>query len=61
VNKDVYILVTALMLFIGRQEEQLTCQELCDEVHGYRSAARCKWFAYGPADATATASSLASL
>jgi len=22
--------------------------------HGYLSGARCKWFAYGPADATAT-------
>jgi len=29
--------------------------------HGYLSATRCKWFAYGPADATATPSSLASL
>jgi len=29
--------------------------------HGYLSGARCKWFAYGPADATATPSSLASL
>jgi len=28
---------------------------------GYLSGARCKWFAYGPADATATPSSLASL
>ena len=28
---------------------------------GYVSGARCKWFAYGPADATATPSSLASL
>jgi len=28
---------------------------------GYLSAARCKWFAYSPADATATPSSLASL
>ena len=27
----------------------------------YRSAVRCKWFAYGPANATATPSSLASL
>jgi len=26
---------------------------------GYLSGARCKWFAYGPADATATPSSLA--
>jgi len=29
--------------------------------HGYLSGARCRWFAYGPADATATRSSLASL
>jgi len=28
---------------------------------GYLSGARCKWFAHGPADATATPSSLASL
>jgi len=28
---------------------------------GYLSGAKCKWFAYGPADATATPSSLASL
>jgi len=27
--------------------------------HGYLSGARCKWFAYGPADATATSSSVA--
>jgi len=29
--------------------------------HGYLSAVRCKWFAYGPADAATTSSSLASL
>ena len=29
--------------------------------HGYLSGARCKWFAYGPADASATPSSPASL
>ena len=29
--------------------------------HAYLSRARCKWFAYGPADATATPLSLASL
>jgi len=27
--------------------------------HGYLSGAKCKWFAYGPADATATPTSLA--
>jgi len=30
-------------------------------LHGYLSGAKCKWFAYGPADATATPSFLASL
>jgi len=29
--------------------------------HGYLAGARCKWFAYGPADATATPLSLAAL
>jgi len=29
--------------------------------HGFMSGARCKWFAYGPTDATASPSSLASL
>jgi len=29
--------------------------------HSYLSGAKCKWFAYGPADATAIPSSLASL
>ena len=29
--------------------------------HSYLSGVRCKWFVYGPADATATPSSLASL
>jgi len=29
--------------------------------HGYLSGARCRWVVYGPADATATPSSLASL
>ena len=29
--------------------------------HGYLSEARCRWFAYGPVDATASPSSLASL
>jgi len=29
--------------------------------HGYLSGAKCKWFVYGPADATVTSSSLASV
>jgi len=33
----------------------------CVNAVGYLSGARCKWFAYGPADATATPSSLAAV
>jgi len=29
--------------------------------HGYLSGVRCKWFAYGPADGTATLSSFAAV
>jgi len=37
------------------------CKKLSDEVLVWLSGTSCKWFAYGPADATATASSLNSL
>ena len=47
---------SALTPLVGRQEDHLTCKELEDEV---LSEARCEWL--GPADATATPSSLASL
>jgi len=40
----------ALTLLVGRQEEHPACRNDC--WHGYLSRARCKWFAYGPADAT---------
>jgi len=49
---------SALTLLVGRQEEHPACEkfEWWDAVW-----ARCKWFACGPTDATATRSSLASL
>jgi len=45
-------------LTLGCQKEHLACKEwVLRCLHGYLSGARCKWFAYGPADATATPSS----
>jgi len=45
-----------------RQEEHLACKNWVVRCwHGYLSGARCKWFEYGPADATTTLLSLASL
>jgi len=47
---------------VGHQEGYPACQNLSVRYwRGYLSGARCKWFAYGPADATAISSSLASL
>jgi len=44
-----------LMLLVGWQEEHPACKNgVVGYWRGYLSAARCKWFAYGPADATAT-------
>jgi len=53
---------SALTLLVGRQEGHPPCKNW--EVrywHGYLSAARCKWFACGPADAIATPSFLAAV
>jgi len=51
---------SALMLLVGRQEGHLACKNSVVRYwRGYRSGARCKWFAYGSADATVTSSSLA--
>jgi len=53
---------SALTLLVGHQEEHPACRNLKDRCcRGYLSGARCRWFACGPADATATPSSLASL
>ena len=51
---------SALTLLVGRQEGHPACKNWVVRCwHGYLSGARCKWFAYGPADATAIPSSLA--
>jgi len=53
---------SALTLLVGWQEGHLACKNWVVRYwHGFLSGARCKWFAYGPADGTATPSSLASL
>jgi len=55
-----FIAFSALTLLVGRQEEHPACKnQVVRYWHGYLSEARCIWFAYGPADATATPSSLA--
>jgi len=55
--------LTALMLLAGRQEERLACKNFSDCKNGVMRCWRCylSGFAYGPADATATRSSLALL
>jgi len=53
---------SALTLLVGWQEGHLACKNWVMRYwHGYLSGERCKWYANGPADATATPSSLASL
>jgi len=47
------------MLLVGHQEEHPACKMTC--LCGYLYEAKCKWLAYGPADAMVTTSSLASL
>jgi len=47
--------ISALTLLVGCHEGHLACKKRVVRYwHGYLSAARCKWLAYGPADATAT-------
>jgi len=47
--------VSDLTLLVGRQEKHLAYKNWLIECwHGYLSGVRCKWFAYGPAHATAT-------
>jgi len=59
----VYVLFhvfSAVMLLIWWQEGHPACKNWVVRYwHGYLSGVRCKWFAYGSADATATPSSLA--
>jgi len=55
-----YFAFSALKLLVGRQEGHPACKNWAVRYWpGYLSGARCKWFAYGPADATPTPSSLA--
>jgi len=52
---------SGLTLLLGRQEER-PCKKFSVTCwHSYLSGARCRWFAYGPADATAILLSLASI
>jgi len=51
--------VCVLTLLVGQQEGHLACKNWVIRYwRGYLSEASCKWFAYGPADVTATLSSL---
>jgi len=57
---DVQGTFSALTLLVGQQEGHPACKNwLVRYWRGYLSGLRCKWFAYGPADATATPASLA--
>jgi len=56
------IAFSALTLLVGHQEKHPSCKNWVTRCWcGCLSRMRCKWFAYSPADATATSSSLASL
>jgi len=46
-------IISALTLLVGRQEEHPVCKKI-GLMRCNLSGARCKWFAYGPADATTT-------
>ena len=49
-----YFALSALTLLVGRQEEHPACKNLVMRCWcGYLSGARCRLFAYGPADAAA--------
>jgi len=50
---------SALTLLVGHQEEHPACKKVCDDVLAWLSGVRCRWFAYGSADATTTPSYLA--
>jgi len=54
------ICFSALTLLVWRQKGHQACENWVVRYwRGYQSGARCKWFAYSPADAPATPSSLA--
>ena len=54
-NGLAYVAFSALTLLVGRQEERPACKKrVVGYWHGYLSGARCRLFAYGLADATAS-------
>jgi len=57
VKKSAVNLFTSMVL-VECQEEHAACKKnsVMSSWHDYLSAARCKWFACGPADAAATSS-----
>jgi len=57
-----HVAFSALMMLGGCQEGHPACKIWVVRYwYSYLSGVRCKWFAYGPADANTTSSSLASL
>jgi len=55
-------IITTTILLVGRQEEHPACKKLSDEVLAWLSVwSEMQMIAYGPADATGTPSSPASL
>jgi len=52
---------SALTLVVGHQEKHPACKRIKWWAYGYLPGGRYRWFAYGPADATSTPLSLASL
>ena len=60
-NECMLCAVNALTLLIERQEEHLTCKKLSDEVLVWLSVwHEVHFFAYGPADATASPNAMIS-
>jgi len=52
---DTYEIDSDMTLLAGRQEEHPACKYCAMGcLHGYLSRARCRLFAYSPADATAS-------
>jgi len=60
INGKDYNAFSALTALVGRQEGHPAWKNWVVRYwHGYLSGVRCRWFRFGPADATATPSSLA--
>ena len=58
----IVIAFSALILFVGRQEQHMACKNWAMRCWcGHLSGARCRLFAYGPADATAIPKTISSV